>query len=193
MPTAPLRITARALFALSALAIALLLGMGAARAHTQLMESSPADGADLKAPPDQIVLIFEEAPLKAGLAVVAQAADGTTTPLEPRIVGAKVVAPWPAALDGGSYEVNWRVVSADGHPLNDALGFTNTSASAMPSPSASPTVASPAEGSAAESTTSATNATRWIIGGLLLIATVIAAVFRLRKRNTNKGQSVAAV
>ena len=51
------------------------------------------------------------------------------------------------ALDGGEYQVNWRAVSGDGHPITGTFSFTvNAPAGAeeTPAPAVSESAASPA-------------------------------------------------
>jgi hypothetical protein len=41
-----------------------------------------------------------------------------------QVDGATVVQPLTADLPAGGYTVDWRVTSADGHPLSDRFAFT---------------------------------------------------------------------
>lgn len=134
---------ARPLAAIPAAFLASLIGLigmvalaaaSPASAHTPLLSITPKDGSTLSKPPAQVVLTFEAAPLDGGLAVVA-VGDGRTTPLEPAVEGNKVVAPWPAELASGAYQVNWRAVSGDGHPVTGSTRFTITGTTASPSAS----------------------------------------------------------
>lgn len=55
--------------------------------------------------------------------MVATGADGRRL-LEPRIAGSRLVADWPRQAPAGRYQVNFRVVAADGHPITGEIKFT---------------------------------------------------------------------
>jgi methionine-rich copper-binding protein CopC len=115
-----------------------LVGAGTASAHADFVSSDPADGAILSTPPAQMTLTFSEDLLagantvsitdKTGAVIVSEA-------VEPQ--GASVVVPWPAAADGGTYQVAYRVVSADGHPITGSVTITVGRSSPEPMPSSS--------------------------------------------------------
>lgn len=128
----------------AALVVALVAALGlalsaapAAHAHSELLSSSPADGESLTAPPANVTLQFNEAISPAGLQVVAQGPDGPVTLGTPIIEGASVIAPWPQDAPGGNYRFAYRVVSADGHPIDGSISFSYTAAAASPGADAS--------------------------------------------------------
>ncbi|BDZ41703.1 hypothetical protein GCM10025865_10020 [Paraoerskovia sediminicola] len=104
----------------------LLLGAaGPAAAHDQLLESDPADGATVDLPPDAITLTFSDSVLEVSPEVIVETADGTdVADGDPRVEGADVVQPLAADAGAGDYAVSWRVVSADGHPIDGSFEFT---------------------------------------------------------------------
>jgi len=109
------------------LATAGLLGTGTsvAQAHDELLDSIPAAGATLDTAPAQIELELSEDVQPLGTEVVVTADDGTTASDGPvGIDGTTVVQPLTADLPAGFYTVDWRVTSADGHPLSDRFTFT---------------------------------------------------------------------
>lgn len=110
----------------SVVALMLLVGPGAlaASAHSELVSSSPADGAALDAPPVAVDLTFNEEISDAGLQVVAQGPSGPVTLGTPVLNGPQVSAPWPQGQPGGTYTIAYRVVSADGHPIDGTLAFS---------------------------------------------------------------------
>ncbi len=123
--------------ALVALA-ALLLSAGPAQAHATLLDTDPADGSTLAAPPTQVVLTFSEE-LLAGTAQVrltGPTGDLTATATE---VGREVSAALPADLGAGRYSLLWRVTSADGHPISGTTTFTVASAAPTTSDTPAPT------------------------------------------------------
>lgn len=117
-----------------------VLAVAPAAAHTELISSSPKDGAALSAPPDEVSLKFGEDLLAGGDKLVAEDAQGATVDLGPSTVdGATLSATWPASAATGEYRVSYRAVAEDGHPLEGTLTF---SVSATPEPtvqSAAPT------------------------------------------------------
>lgn len=107
-------------------------------AHATLVRAEPAPDARLAVGPKRVWLLFSE-PLESGLARVSlTSANGATTPLtaagDPHDVHA-IAAPLPALAPGG-YRVTWRIVSADGHPVDGTYAFSvgDTVRAAPPAP-----------------------------------------------------------
>lgn len=134
-----------ALGLLVALAVVILGPAPAALAHTELILSTPEDGAVLETVPEEIVLTFSEDLIPDTVVVSVEDSTGMAIRLLTlQIDGSDVTAPWPAGLTGTEYAINYRVVSQDGHPVSGSLAFTVTSPpSAAPGPSAPP-IGSPA-------------------------------------------------
>jgi methionine-rich copper-binding protein CopC len=99
-----------------------------ASAHSALLSTDPADGATLSTAPEQVSLVFNED-------VAPQFVDGAIT------VGTVAATPVTATVDAGTvvlavpdereqapgaqaWRVDYRVVSADGHPISGSLTFT---------------------------------------------------------------------
>ena len=130
------------------LALAAAIGLAVpAAAHTQLVSSSPAQGATVESPAS-VSLTFSEALLDIGAQIAVLDAQGGDH------ASGAVYFPEPSTaqvdvspLDPGSYTAPWRVVAEDGHPIEGTLAFTvvaptpapSTTPSASPSPEASPT------------------------------------------------------
>ena len=111
-------------------------------AHDQLLSSDPADGAVLETPPAAITLTFSAEILPVAPTVLVQdAAGAVVVDAEPSVAGTVVTQPMPPGVSSGAYTVLWRVVSADGHPIEGTFAFTVASY-VEPSPSA-PLAASP--------------------------------------------------
>jgi methionine-rich copper-binding protein CopC len=107
-----------------------------ASAHTALRSSSPASGEALAAPPKQVRLDFTEALSITPPPQVAVTLGGQTVPSGPvRVDGTTLTAPVTAA-GPGTYTVAYRVVAADGHPVQGTVTFTVTGGGL---PTASPT------------------------------------------------------
>ncbi len=107
----------------------------AASAHDQLLSSSPAADERLDTAPAQIQLDFSANILDAGAEILVVDADGTDVadgPLE--IDGPTVTMPLRADIPEAGYQVRWRVVSSDGHPISGFIPFTIGDAAPMPLP-----------------------------------------------------------
>ena len=95
-----------------------------ARAHTRLLEATPADGSTLRTAPRQLQLVFSEAVHVTALSIQAAgaAAPRKLAPL-PRQPASKFAFDLPA-LAAGSYELRWRALSDDGHLASGSIRFT---------------------------------------------------------------------
>lgn len=96
-----------------------------AYAHATLISSEPAAGSRLSTFPTHVRLTFNE-PTEAALCqIVVVSADGNTTALavtaDPRDVRA-LIAPLELGARG-AYRIAWRVISADGHPVEGSYVF----------------------------------------------------------------------
>src|SRR3954463_16230603 len=102
------------------LALRGLTSPSSAAVHATLVSSEPAADSHLAATPTRVRLVYSE-PVEGGLARVTLV-PGAGTPIvlraaaDPRDVHA-VIAPVDS-LAPGRYRVEWRVVSADGHPVD---------------------------------------------------------------------------
>jgi methionine-rich copper-binding protein CopC len=130
-------------------ALALTLAGAPAVAHSDLESSDPQDGATLASAPAAIVFVFNEEILPEGNAVtLTDVAADVRLPLGPVDVdGDTVSVTWPESSPAGEFRAAYRVVSADGHPINGTITFTVEQAVGVESgsPSASPSVAPLAE------------------------------------------------
>ncbi len=105
----------------------LVLSSAPALAHARLVEAYPADGAVLTDSPEQVQLLFNE-PVEAEfdpLKVYDQEGDrvdednARVSPNNARLLVIDL-----EELPEGSYTVDWRVTSTDGHPIDDTHEFT---------------------------------------------------------------------
>lgn len=112
---------------MSTLLLTLLAGLllaPAARAHDALIATEPADAATLASAPPSITLSFNNAPLDVGSAIIVADAEGETVVEGPgTVTGTDVVLELDTELAAGDYEVQWRVASSDGHPIEGTFGF----------------------------------------------------------------------
>lgn len=97
-------------------------------AHSELRTSEPENGARLVAPPAAFVLRFNEPvqltalTLRDGMGRQTRVAlPGDTTPRAVERLAAPPLAPGP-------WQLEWRAISADGHPVRGTVRFTIESA-----------------------------------------------------------------
>jgi hypothetical protein len=165
-----------------AVGAALLLGAAPAWAHSKLEGSSPADGTSVATSPASVSLTFNE-DVQAGFTVMTLIGpdgkdyhDGNATETD-ETVKVNVLPLGPA----GVYQIGYRVVSADGHPVSGKTSFTLTTAgpgspqaqlpAANSEPAGVPTAA-PADAGGAP-------VWPWIVGAVVLVAGVVALALRL--------------
>ncbi|MGY1813556.1 copper resistance CopC family protein [Blastococcus sp. SYSU D00820] len=107
--------------------LVLVCGMPVAQAHDGLTSASPADGSAVTAAPASVELGFSGAVQALGAQVVVTGPDGTAvTDGAVEVDGTTVRRPLVAGLPAGAYTVDWRVTSADGHPVAGTTTFTVT-------------------------------------------------------------------
>lgn len=138
----------------SAAAIVALLVLApatAASAHDELVSSSPAAGEQLSTAPESITLAFSAEVLTIGAAIMVVDADGTDwVASEPVVDYGEVTATLESGMPDAGYEVRWRVVSSDGHPISGVIPFTVGDAEPLVAESAAPAQSQAAEPGAAE-------------------------------------------
>ncbi|MEW2376605.1 copper resistance CopC family protein [Micromonospora sp. NPDC047812] len=120
------RPTAAALVAAALAAAALLLVPAApAAAHNTLRAASPADGDRLTTPPTRITLEFAQRldPTFTTIALTDAARRKVPTGA-PAVDGTKGTVTVDETLGEGTYTVAYRIVSADGHPVQGSYRFT---------------------------------------------------------------------
>lgn len=111
------------------LVVAVLAGVGlisapAAYAHDQLTASSPEQGQLLETAPSTVSITFNEEVLDIGNAIVVLDNAGTDwVDGDVTVTGSTVTAALQSGMPDGVYTMNWRVVSADGHPVSSSIVF----------------------------------------------------------------------
>ncbi|AZG45665.1 Copper transport protein YcnJ [Gordonia insulae] len=95
-----------------------------ASAHSRVESSDPADGATVQTGPQQVSITFNE-PLQESFAVLTVVGpddhywqDGTAT-----VTGPRLSVPLRELGPAGTYTLNYRVTSADGHPVEGKRTF----------------------------------------------------------------------
>lgn len=209
-PAASARLVAMLAAVFGALVL-LPLTASPAQAHDALVSTSPADGATVATPPEEVVLTFNEPALAVGTQLVVRGPDGPVQRGKPRLVDATVRQAIATGSPAGRYTVTWRVTSADGHPVSGTFSFTATAAgSGVPSPSATataPTTSASAPSTDGTATSAATAAQTpsassrttgvsggsgtswawWLVVAVLVLAAAGAAAVRLRRGHAGGG------
>ncbi len=99
-----------------------LLISAPALAHSELRQARPANGATLAAAPEAIELTFNE---KVQVTAIRLYADSGAEialdrqPIAERATERRLLPP----LSPGAYRIEWRAISADGHPVGGAVRF----------------------------------------------------------------------
>ncbi|MGF1645747.1 MAG: copper resistance protein CopC [Kineosporiaceae bacterium] len=135
----------RRLAAVGLLAGAVMAGTSAAplpaAAHDRLLSSEPAAGADLTAPPEVMTLTYSADVAEGYVQAAATPPGGEAVPLQPEAFTASgpvlTVDLSGVTTDAaaGTWAVVIRIVSTDGHPVEDEIRF----AAGPAAPAAAPT------------------------------------------------------
>jgi methionine-rich copper-binding protein CopC len=116
-------------------------GAGAASAHATRVATDPVENSELSQAPQKVSATFNETlqPQFAAMTVVGP--DGNLWSAgDPQVAGAVVSVGVQPLGPSGTYTVNYRVTSADGHVVSGSWSFRLTVASTgTPGPSASAT------------------------------------------------------
>ena len=135
---------ARLAAATGAVTLAALAAATPAGAHAQLVKADPARDAVVAAAPERVTLSFNEAVSTVGTTLISVVApDGTDVTAGPVVVkDAEVSVPLLPLAVSGAYTVTYRVVSDDGHIVNDSYSFIYqppSAATSAPDTSGQPT------------------------------------------------------
>lgn len=161
-----------------------------AQAHTSLISTDPTEGARLASVPEQVVLTFSEnlrEPSQVGVAV-----DGEAVEVEFQVDGPRVVVTPPSDAPEGAYDINYRVISADGHPVTGTLSFEVAQAAGIATEEApaddEPTATQSPEAATNDAAADAEDDSVWssplLLGvGVLAVVLAIGAVTVLRRRS----------
>ncbi|GHF58455.1 hypothetical protein FHX82_000312 [Amycolatopsis bartoniae] len=163
---------------------ALLATATPALAHNVLISTDPAKDARLDTGPARITLTFD-APIQGGdinqVSVLgpdkSQWAEGTVD-----IESNKISAPVRPLGPAGTYTVGYRILSADGHPVEGEYSFTLTKAG-----NGTPATAGAAKGVAADSGNSSGGGVPvwvWVLGAVVLLAIGLTLALRTGREKT---------
>lgn len=101
----------------------LLLSSAAVSAHTALEASSPADGEVMTEEPQEIILEFNTG-LEEASSFTVENAEGEEIPFGIALEEQKMIGTPGSAMADGEYTVNWKIIGADGHPIEGTYAFT---------------------------------------------------------------------
>lgn len=119
-----------------AMLLTLALSPAAASAHSALASAVPGESSDKAV--SEIALAFNEA-IDKGSKVTVTNETGEEQPLQGIVVkGRKLTATFETPLLNGTYEVNWRIISADGHPLKGSYALKVDAPVPTPTPAPPP-------------------------------------------------------
>jgi copper resistance protein C len=184
------RVALRLLAATVAACVALLLGAAPAFAHTRLESSDPGDKSSVDTAPASVSLTFNEA-ISAEFATLSVVGPDGTNYQSGQVSASNgqvstAVSPLGPA---GVYEIGYRVVSDDGHPVSGKVAFTLTAPG--PAAAAAPTAAPEPTAAAAPAITPQANAQQsegapvwpWILGAVVLVGAGAVTALRLARRS----------
>lgn len=180
-------------------ALALVVPIAPASAHSVLTDTSPSEGEELDSAPEEVSLTFNEDLVDLGTEIVVAGPDGEDVASgDTEITGPVASRALAADLPAGEYEVTWRVTSADGHPISGTFAFTVSGGGDEPAETSEPTTEPTTEAAptptsdATDGTETTTDPTRdgssstigWLLaGGGLVIVLVVGAVVYFGRRN----------
>ncbi|MGV9801932.1 copper resistance CopC family protein [Mycobacterium sp. NPDC003449] len=124
----------------SALTAAALAGAGAASAHATRIGTDPAENASLTASPPRVSATFNETLQTSFANMTVVGPDGNLWSTgDPQVQGAVLSTAVRPLGPTGTYTVNYRVTSADGHVVSGSWSFELTVAgTGTPGPAAAP-------------------------------------------------------
>jgi methionine-rich copper-binding protein CopC len=157
----------------------LLLPAAPALAHAQLISMTPAAGSTVSVAPNRVLLRFGEVMQSMGSSVVVlDPAGGQVQTDEMLVKGRTIIVGLEALTIPGTYSVNYRVLSSDGHVVTDTRSFVFAPAPGASAPASAQAAAPEAD---ADAPTSNAGWSVYAIGGLLL-ACVLIVIVALRRR-----------
>lgn len=123
-----MKMTIRKTFFAATAGLALLASAQPAQAHAHLKSSEPAAKTEVTTSPKQLTLTFTEGLEPAFSDVVLKDSQGAVVPTGKAVVsksnGKQIVLPLTAPLAAGAYQVDWHVLSTDGHKTKGDYSFT---------------------------------------------------------------------
>lgn len=101
-----------------------MVGAPSASAHDELVSSTPGTNQRISTAPPSVALRFSAPLLKIGHEIrVVDAGSKNWVQGESVLARETLTQPLAGDLPPGEYQVRWRVVSSDGHPVNGSYSF----------------------------------------------------------------------
>ena len=95
----------------------------AVHAHSSLEEASPKEGETVKETVKNFQLTFDTK-VESGSSFIVKGKDGQVIePQDLQVTGDTVSGALPEKLEPGPYQVEWKVIGADGHPVSGSYSF----------------------------------------------------------------------
>ncbi|MGG3805137.1 copper resistance CopC family protein [Metabacillus fastidiosus] len=93
-------------------------------AHTGLESSSPQNGEVITKELQQITLTFETK-IEQNSTFNLQTSSGESIPIENiQLSGNQLVGNFSKPLENGDYQVEWKIIGVDGHPIDGKFSFS---------------------------------------------------------------------
>lgn len=183
----------------ASLALAAFLGAAPAQAHDALASTSPTDGQTITANPGKVSITLTNPPntgIPGANILTVTAPDGHAVSNGEVTVEGSTLSTDADIDHDGKHIVQWRAVSADGHPIEGTFSFTYTPEAAATSaagaagpPSAAATAAATDPSAAANEAaadpatqTEPTSAAGWVTGAVVILAAIAGLNLFLRRR-----------
>ncbi|MDV8023612.1 copper resistance protein CopC [Rhodococcus sp. IEGM 1330] len=169
----------------AAILTATALSIAPAAAHASLQSSNPAENSVLDAAPDEVTLTFNQSVQSNFATVTVVGSDGTQwAASDPVVDGSTVTVDLDGLGAAGEYNIGYRVVSADGHPITGSIPFQLTQASpaAATPPATNLDFTNRAEPQASQDTEDTGGFPIWIIAVVVVAVGASGVLFALRKR-----------
>jgi len=169
----------------------------AASAHDSMVDSTPEDGAELTTAPTEATLQYSADLNKLGTVALLKDANGRQFEADPSVSGDTLTVDFGDPLPEGDYTLTVRVVSSDGHPVDQTLDFSvDVPDSASPTPAATAPSSSPAALDTPQPTVEASEAPAvdtpdsgalppaavWTIAGVAVLAAAAVVVAKVRRQ-----------
>ena len=165
--------------ALRRLTIALLVGLAMliaapAGAHTELVVVSPSASSRLAVAPSTVSLSFTDPVIGEVSRVTVRGPDGRDhVDGAPLVLGGNLQARLTGLDRAGTYEVEFRVVGVDGHPVSGSWDFTLTAAAARGAAGLAAGVGRPTVGLASQGPSADPTSLALLLLALLLVSTLV--------------------
>lgn len=163
---------ARLLLVLLGSVASLVVAAGPASAHDVISGTIPVDGSTVARVPSAVVLTFDEPAIAMGTRIVVRGPAGEVQQGDPVLVDTTVTQRVQGGAPAGAYTVEWRVTSADGHPVSGTFAFT-ARAAGTGQPASASGAATPV---AAPLSTPAPQLWPWVVAVAVLSFVVVGAV-----------------